>query len=189
MSTYLYNATRFLVSLIALLLFSNISFAQSGRTKQEKGYFNITEIGAFFGTSNLKASGISDSSPVNVRSLRTINGLFINPKLSLGIGIGLDGVDTKYYGFHNTFNVSADVRYYLKTAHDGFFLYGNVGPSLKIDENFEEGLMANIGIGHKLTIGSSFVIVPSIGYYHQDYKKGNVNFNNETVAFKLGFLF
>jgi hypothetical protein len=184
---------KFIIKLIVLVLLSSQSFAQDQptrkRTKQEKGYFNVTEIGGFFGNTKLSYLDISDTSPVNVRSLRTINGFFINPKLSLGIGIGLDGVDTKHYGFHNTFNISADARYYLKTAHDGIFFYGNIGPSIKIDDNFEEGLMANLGIGHKVTIGSSFVIVPSIGYYHQQYKKGSFTFNNQAVAFKLGFLF
>ncbi|HTM98737.1 MAG TPA: hypothetical protein VL088_08355 [Pedobacter sp.] len=184
---------KFLFKLLTLLFLSNTLFAQSGiidrKNKQEKGFFNVTEIGIFLGNNNLVNFDMMEKLPVNVRSLRTINGIFINPKLSLGIGIGLDGIDTKYYNFHNTFNISADARYYLKTAHDGFFFYGNIGPSLKIDDNFEEGLMANAGLGHKVTIGSSFVIVPSIGYYHQNYKRVNSTFNVNAVAFKLGFLF
>ena len=184
---------RSIIKLIALLLLSSQLFAQDQthkkRTKQEKGYFNVTEIGGFFGNTKVSYLDIRDTSPVNVRSLRTINGLFINPKLSLGIGIGLDGIETKYYGFHNTFNISADARYYLKTANDGIFFYGNIGPSIEIDDNFVKGLMANVGVGHKLTIGSSFVIVPSIGYYQQHFEKGIFKFNNQAIAFKIGFLF
>jgi len=159
------------------------------RTKQEKGYFNVTEFGIYPGSAKIRLTGGKLSSSANIRSLRTTNGLFINPKLSLSIGIGLDGVDTDLFGFYNTFNVTADARYYLKNARNGFFFYGIAGPSIKIDDNFSDGFLINVGAGHKFTLGKSFVLVPSLGFDHQYLTKGSVKYNVESLAIKIGVLF
>lgn len=175
--------------LISILFLSCILHAQTIKTKQEKGYFNITELGFFYGNSDIKSLNYGTSSSVNIRSLRTINGVFLNPKFSLGLGIGLDGVDIEEAGFYNTFNLFADARYYLQSAKGGWFFYASLGSALKIEDNFEKGMMLNLGVGRKIMIGSNFAIVPSIGYDQQDFKIGNIKYSNETLAMKLGFLF
>ncbi|QIL40295.1 hypothetical protein G7074_14120 [Pedobacter sp. HDW13] len=159
------------------------------RTKQEKGYFNVTEFGIYPGSAKINLMGGKLSSSANIRSIRTTNGLFINPNLSLGIGIGLDGVDTDLFGFYNTFNITADARYYLKNSRSGFFFYGIVGPSVKIDDNFSDGFLFNVGAGHKFTLGKSFVLVPGLGFDHQYLKNGLAKYNVESLAIKIGVLF
>lgn len=178
---------------VALLSISNILYAQNmdsqDITKQEKGYFNITELGFFYGNSNIRYRNFGEGTAVNISSLRTINGLFLTPKISIGIGAGLDGVNVHRYKFFNTFNIFADARYYLNNKKHVFFFYGDLGSAVKIDDNLEKGLMFNFGVGRKITIVRGFVIVPSIGYNQQNFKDGGTSFRNETLALKMGVLF
>lgn len=181
---------RQVIHIFLLILCTGKLYAQQDfGTKQEKGYFNVTEFGIYPGSAKINVLGNKLSSSANIRSIRTTNGVFINPKLSLGLGIGLDGVDTDLYGFYNTFNLTADARYYLKNARSGFFFYGIVGPSIKIDDNFREGFLINVGAGHKFTLGKSFVLVPSLGFDHQYFTNGPIKYNVESFAIKIGILF
>ncbi len=158
------------------------------KTKQEKGYFNILEVGYFVGTSNLSYEDVKLSTPLNVRSLRTVNGWFLNPKFSLGLGVGVDGNETKSFGFFNTFIVYADARYYLKNSKDGWFFYSDLGKAVELDVFFEKGLFLNAGGGYKFNIGKT-MLVPSLGYNQQNFQSSNSDYRNSSLAIKLGFLF
>ena len=181
-----------LIIKFVLILFSNSLFAQNAiiprKTKQEKGYFSILEMGYFLGTSYLSDPNNDRSSPLNVRSLRTVNGIFLNPNLSLGIGIGVDGNDTNRFGFFNTFLVYADARYYLKNNVDGWFLYSDLGSAVKIDNSFEKGLFLNMGGGYKFNVGK-VILVPSLGYNQQNFGIYNTDYRNSSLALKIGFMF
>ena len=181
-----------LITIFVLILFSGSLFAQNAikpiKTKQEKGYFSILEMGYFLGTSYLSDPNNDRSSPLNVRSLRTVNGIFLNPNLSLGIGIGVDGNDTKRFGFFNTFLVYADARYYLKNNVDGWFLYSDLGSAVKIDNSFEKGLFLNMGGGYKFNVGK-VILVPSLGYNQQNFGIYNTDYRNSSLALKIGFMF
>ncbi|MFA6276086.1 MAG: hypothetical protein WC622_05010 [Pedobacter sp.] len=178
---------------IAILFFTNTLYAQNDnsqeKTKQEKGYFNITELGYYAGNSNIRRANDGTSSSVDIKSLRTINGLFLTQKFSLGIGIGVDGVKIKDYGFFNTVNAFADVRYYLKDDEDGYFFYMDLGSAIKISSDTQKGLLLNLGVGHKFMLSDNFIIVPSIGYNQQDFKVTSTKYSNETLALKIGMLF
>ena len=177
---------------IAIFLLTSNLVAQVNpkpiKTKQEKGYFSILEMGYFLGTSYLSDPNNDRSSPLNVRSLRTVNGIFLNPNLSLGIGIGVDGNDTKRFGFFNTFLVYADARYYLKNNVDGWFLYSDLGSAVKIDNSFEKGLFLNMGGGYKFNVGK-VILVPSLGYNQQNFGIYNTDYRNSSLALKIGFMF
>ena len=159
------------------------------KQNKKRGYFNITELGYYAGNSNIRRANDGTSSSVNIRSLRTVNGLFLTQKFSLGIGIGVDGVKIKDYGFFNTVNAFADARYYLKDDEDGYFFYLDLGSAIKISSNTQKGLLLNLGVGHKFMLSDNFIIVPSIGYNQQDFKVGTTKYSNETLALKIGVLF
>lgn len=181
-----------LIIIYVLIFFSSTLFAQKAitpiKTKQEKGYFSILEMGYFLGTSYLKDPNNDRSSPLNVRSLRTVNGIFLNPNFSLGLGVGADGNDTKRFGFFNTFLVYADARYYPKNNVDGWFLYTDLGSAVKIDNNFEKGLFLNVGGGYKFNVGK-VILVPSLGYNQQNFGIYNNDYRNSSLALKIGFIF
>ena len=68
--------------------------AQDG-TKQEKGYFNLTELGVSAGNNKFeyqvspnKFEGTTDGA--YSISLRNINGVFFTNKISIGAGVGLE---------------------------------------------------------------------------------------------------
>ena len=165
-------------------------------TKQEKGYFNLTEVGYFSGNQLLKLkNGLGASVlPYDAYglSLRTINGVFVNNHLSLGVGLGIDNyslVKTNF-NFDNTFLLFADVRYYLKNVKNTFFAYTDFGSSLAVNNYFEQGLMFGAGAGYKFMIAKRTALNASLGYNEQ-YVNLNKNEANRyaTVAFKVGFLF
>jgi hypothetical protein len=74
--------------LLMICLFASTSFSQS-LTKQEKGYFNLTEITAFTGNNSYqyqvspnRFEGGTDGA--YAFSLRNINGYFITNKIAIG---------------------------------------------------------------------------------------------------------
>jgi hypothetical protein len=164
-------------------------------TKQERGYFNITELG-FFITSNVtKSLSGTDKIKSNAHalSLRNINGFFLNNNLSVGLGVGLDGYTFNQDRYHldNTFLVFGDFRYYLKNESNTFFLYGDIGTSMAIDDNVEKGLIYNAGAGYKLMPTKRIGLIGSIGYNRQ-----NINNNSNSIkeyysgcSLKIGMLF
>lgn len=118
-----------------LVLINGAARAQED-TKQEKGYFNIIEIGYLDGKNVLKPVGSSGENHfkfvTNAISIRNINGWFITNKISVGLGIGFDRYKVKnnYYTKDNTFLLFIDSRYYLKNKTNTFFAYGLYGPKL-----------------------------------------------------------
>ncbi len=104
------------------------------------------------------------------------------------MGVGVDGNDTKSFGFFNTFIVYADARYYLKNSKDGWFFYSDLGKAVELDVFFENGLFLNAGGGYKFNIGKT-MLVPSLGYNQQNFQSSNSDYRNSSLAIKLGFLF
>ena len=154
-----------LLTLLILIIICTGLFAQK-ITKQEKGYFNLTELGYHAAGSIVKETifgGNEDpSNPGWGISVKNINGIFVNNNLSLGIGIGLDSYGFKngnsdaYPGF-TTLPIFGDLRYYLKNKANTFFAYGDLGSSVAISDGFSRGLLYNIGIGYK------FKVIPHLG--------------------------
>lgn len=156
-----------------LFFFCNFKINAQEITKQEKGYFNITEFGYFIGNNNVKYESQNGptklSNAAHALSLRNINGLFLTNKLSLGIGVGLDGYtfNNNHFAYHNTFLVFADSRYYLKNSKSTFFGFLDIGSSIAIADNIDKGLMFNIGIGYKFCVFKKAALNASLGYNNQ----------------------
>lgn len=185
-----------LISITSLLRAQEITKQEI--TKQEKGYFNITEIGFFYGENNTRVKLFDRgdfsqhlSSNIQVYSLRSINGIFLNNHLSVGLGLGLDGIDeTKSQGFYNTFLIFADGRYYFGTGKSGYFAYGDVGQSVAIDQGFQKGLMYNAGGGYKFMLGRHTAMNASVGYNQQHIKSVSwIKQRIPSMSFKVGLMF
>ena len=105
---------KYYLSIVVLLvlLTKQEVYAQETETrnKQEKGFFNITELGYYAGVNDRKtqidqrtiARSVKD---VYTLSLRNITGVFLTNKISLGVGVGLDGFQVKNSDFYNTFQL------------------------------------------------------------------------------------
>lgn len=157
------------------LMIGYTTISAQDKTKQEKGYFNLTELGYFFANNRLNQTLIDGSNEIfnnaaHALSIRNINGLFINNNISLGIGVGLDGYTFNNYRsyFDNTFLLFGDARYYLKNQKNTFFGYGDFGKSVSIDDNIARGLFFNLGLGYKFKVAHRAAMNGSIGYNHQN---------------------
>ena len=166
-------------------------------TKQEKGYFNITELG-YFMVNNAYEGQTSPSSFKVVYdgayglSLRNINGLFITNKIALGLGVGLENYTHKSdrHNWDNTFQIFLDARYYFKNDENNFFAYGDLGSSVAISDNIAKGPMFNLGIGYKVKSSEKTALIGSIGFIDQAIKEEMPVLRNRYygIAFKVGLL-
>lgn len=184
------------LAISAMAFFTSICHAQE-LTKQEKGYFNVTELGLYYGNNSLQidnASGGYNSynDGAYALSLRTINGVFITDKVSLGIGVGLENYTlTESNTNSNLFQLFGDARYYFKNEASTFFAYGQLGPSLAISDRFEKGTMYNLGIGYKFKVSDKTAMNGSFGFIDQ-YIKTNPNLRQNRyygIALKVGVMF
>lgn len=125
----------------------------------KKGFFNITRIGYHHITSierSVATSGFGTTAtdlPTNgsyVGSLNNITGYFITNRLSLGIGVGLDGMHNPNL---NALPVFLDVRGYLAKSDNSLYSYINVGPNIDPgikNAVFQTGATINFGIGYQV---------------------------------------
>lgn len=186
-----------ILSAVIIIVLTALQLKAQEINKQERGYFNITEIGYFNGKNTLSLSGAINptvfTNSTYALSIRNINGVFLNPKFSIGLGLGLDGYtfSNNNAKFTNTFLVFADTRYYLKDQKRTFFLYGDFGLSVPIDDNIAKGRMINAGVGYKLMLAKRSAITASIGLVEQSITgERNVSSNRfSSMAFRIGVLF
>ena len=182
---------------IAVMFFlTNLCHAQE-LTKQEKGYFNITELGLNYVNNSLQINNASGGYNSYIfgayaLSIRTVNGVFISDKVSLGIGVGLENYTLNESNSNdNLFQLFGDSRYYFKNRASTFFGYGQLGPSIAITDRFERGVMYNLGIGYKFKVSDRTAMNGSVGFIDQ-YIKTNSNLRQNRyygIAFKVGVLF
>ena len=179
--------------LFTILIISISSFSQndvsSDITRDEnrnKGYFNITRL-SYITMSSLKQElfiegegnffSDIDTGGAHAWSLQTINGYFISPHFSLGVGIGLDGHHDPNF---NTFPVFLDARAYSADEADTFYTYLNIGPTIKFGGNnskFRKGVLFNIGLGYKFKVQNRLFLVSDIFYSHK-----TVSLTNEGIG-------
>lgn len=177
----------------ALLLLSLLNvctvFAQF-RTKQEKGYFNITNPVEIQIMSSLD-SAVMKNGMARIKGgfeVNTINGYFINPSFSVGLGIGLQFSNYNYYpnpGSGGSYvkksgpgivllPLFADFRYYPKNAISApmFILDAGYAPVLKMANKDDQqylngGALFKIGAGYKFYLGDFLSFVPSLNFKAQ----------------------
>lgn len=184
-----------ILTLLILMISSTFISAQE-ITKQEKGYFNLTELGYFFSNNRVSQTAVGGGNTVvnngaYAVSLRNINGLFIDNNLSLGVGVGLDGYTFNNDRFHfdNTFLLFGDVRYYLKDEMNTFFGYVDFGKSVSIDDNIESGFFYNLGLGYKFKVAGRAAMNTSIGYNLQNISHAtSTKERYSSVVIRVGLL-
>lgn len=154
---------------VFLVLFLCVfSLSLNGQEKQSvkknQGVFNITEIGYLPGSGNIDYDSYSVTNDARTYRLRSIFGYFINPYLSLGIGIGLDGY---HEPDHNTMPLFFECRGYLKDQRNTLYGFADVGKALNANETFTSGLFLNAGAGYKFFLTQRWCINTSLGYNFQ----------------------
>lgn len=193
------------IYLVLAMCFSLSFYAQEEKQKdifKNKGYFNITKF-THYRINNANFDFVDTDNSItreetkpngSGNSLQTINGYFINPKLSLGIGLGFERFD---HPGANTFPVFLDVRYYLENDYNSFYAFGDIGFLGKLGDDFRKGGLLHGGIGYKFFINSNktIALVTDVGYYHRLIKVpfvDNPNMSDLTLngfSFSVGILF
>jgi len=152
-----------------------VTYAQEEKQKdiyKNKGYFNITKITYYkvnkasleypynFIGQDVRGSG------ANAKSLQTINGYFLSPKFSVGVGVGLENFSSPN---SNTFPVFLDTRYYFDNKYSSLYIFGDIGVTLKLGDEFKKGFLLNGGVGYKFFVNSTktTAFVTDIGFYHR----------------------
>ncbi|WP_029274279.1 outer membrane beta-barrel protein [Pedobacter borealis] len=184
--------------LLGLTLFTASIVKAQTITKQEKGYFNLTEIGYTGGNHTYEVQVTptkydGGTSGAYAFSLRNINGMFLTNQISVGVGLGLENYtdNDSYSTNNNLFQLFLDARYYFKNQNKTFFAYGDAGTGLKIDDNFRKGTMFNLGIGYKFKVAPKTGMTGSLGYSDQTIKGDPLITKNRYygIAVKVGLLF
>lgn len=187
-----------LISIIVIISFT-IALGQRVKRKESK-VFNITEIGYGhgFGKINFKDVNLKIQNESSYFRLRTQFGYFFSEKLSLGIGMGLDGYHD--YTF-NTAPLFVDARYYFSPQPQTFFVFTNLGYAIPLASNFEQGIMGGISFGRKIStrklillpsIGVNVQQLQNIGYYAFSQSQASSFGDNITlmsIQFNLGLMF
>lgn len=191
--------------MILIFCFTCSIYAQEARQKdiyKNKGFFNITKY-THYRVNSAKLEVVTPSLVVEMsvkgdnsyaNSFQTINGYFINPHLSVGIGVGLENFirpDLK------TLPIFLDVRYYLGEEYNSFYAFGDIGFLYKPDDSFEKGCMMGLGFGYKFFVNSkkTIALVSDVGYYFREIKvpldlaSRDPVFTTNGFAFSLGILF
>ncbi len=188
------------ICLIIWLFLSFNSYSQEENKKdsyKNKRYFNITKFTHYrVNSANLEFIDIDNSitrndakeNTSNGNSLQTINGYFITPKFSLGLGIGLERFNNPNA---NTLPIFLDARYYLEDNYNSFYGFIDVGFLSKLDNSFRKGGMIGGGIGYKFFVNSNktFTLLTDLGYYHRLIKIPFDNIPNSSDLIMNGFSF
>lgn len=159
------------------LLVTCFAMAQNKISKdpyKNKGYFNITKYTRYHVNAATLYFEAADNGTTesNVKgnaygnSLQTINGYFLSPKFSLGLGVGLENFTEPNA---NTTPVFLDARYYLEDNYNSFYGYANAGVLAKLGNTFRSGGLIGAGIGYKFFIDSDkkIALMTDVGYYHR----------------------
>lgn len=155
---------RLLLLLLLLVLSDKYSHAQYG---PEKKTLLLFEAGVFPRLGETKLGDQSYKSTGLGTSLRFTVGYFVNPNISLGLGVGNDNFREPVI---NTFPIFADFRGILSPSESSLFGFYKVGYGFKMGKQYDQGFINNAGIGYQIALGSNF-IVPSIGYHRLDFKQ------------------
>lgn len=180
------NFLAFSFLVISLYSFGQTESKISKDENKNVGFFNITKFG-YIGVTELKQElfiegegnvfSDLDTSKTHAWSLQTINGYFLSPSFSLGIGMGLDGYHNPNF---NTLPVVLDARFYFSDESDSFYTFLNIGPSVRIggeNSKFRKGMVFNIGAGYKFKVAKNLFLVSDIYYSHK-----TVSFTDEWIG-------
>ena len=151
-------------------------FAQNPREPSAFRYGNQTEFAVSFGLGNIKTDVVNNiqlhaKNDEIIINLQTINGVRIQQKAFLGIGVG---VEKWQYGWF--YPVFAHLSYNLKPTDNTFYGALNIGSSIGTRDStsfFHAGkgaFMISIGIGYKMKVAKKLQFLYEIFYKYQAIK-------------------
>ncbi len=194
---------KILLLAFAILLLNYVQ-AQT-KTKQEKGFFNITNIAEIQYLRSIDSS-VTDNGMAVVKGgfeAHTINGYFLNPKISLGLGLGIQFANIgRSYSEGSATDVNngadiklmpifADFRYYPRNRLNspmfildvGYAVFLNGTTTAKNDLN--GGPLVKFGAGYKIYLSDGMSFVPALTCRAQRFGENTV----AGAALSLGFIF
>ena len=189
---------KIFVILVVLFITHTSIYSQVSDSLKNKRFFNITKL-SYIDVKNatLDQKGIS---PININtndaicySLQTISGYFLNPHLSVGIGIGLDGYHKPDF---NTMPLFLDIRGYFVDNRNSAFAFLDIGTLLDAGPLYRKGTMAEIGIGYKFFASSNIAMIASINgsfkglsLTNEGYKTSDRTVVLRGIGVSVGFIF
>ena len=196
---------KFYSILFFILIFTSpLMFSQKNRDidkYRNEGFFNIIRIGIIPLTnvkSEIWSNGLTVTNlPANkaiAYSFNIINGYFLNPNFSLGIGIGLDGYHNPNA---NTMPLFVDVRYYFNEEAKSVYAFADVGSLIKVENRTRRGSMINLGMGYKFPINEKRIfLVSDISLSHKSISLDDMKISKSTniiratgIMLSLGIIF
>ncbi|SDC35973.1 hypothetical protein [Niabella drilacis] len=194
--------------LLTSLLIQVTVQAQQLKTRQERGYFNITTPAEIQLMRSIDSAMLNDG---NARfragfEFHTINGYFVNPQFSVGLGVGIQYSNYKYFPATgapeqpapaksariSTLPLFADFRYYPRNSINGAMFLVNAGyaPALSISVAEHKpflngGAFMKLGAAYKFYLSHFISFVPSLNFKAQRY--GDHTVAGGIVGF--GFMF
>lgn len=186
------------IILLAVIIMSSITYSQENEfadfKKENSGFFNITKI------SYIKAYSIKrerfvegqggffsepDASSSGANSLQTINGFFLSPSLSVGLGLGLDGYRKPTL---NTLPVFLDVRLYLEENGNSLFAFTDIGASVRIGgdtSSLRRGGLFNLGGGYKFSVSRKIDMISEVYFSHKSISRTNEGLRDSNDKLRL----
>lgn len=197
---------------IIIWLLSISSFAQNNN-HNKYGYFNLSEIGFSYGSGNKEyefspKQFVSSINTATVFSIRNVNGFYINPHLSIGVGLGYERISIKEgkttminndglqetviipSQFYNTLPLFADLRYYFTKSSNSWFVYGDVGSSIEISNKFNKGFYWGTGVGYKFSVTEFYALNVNLGFNEQYITNSDTNKERiPRLGLRIGLIF
>ena len=94
-------------------------------------------------------------------SIYSINGWFLFPWLSTGIGVGYEYQNTMKF---NLMPIYLDLRTYLANDRNSFYFYVNGGIIYGLNKNIQKGILLDTGIGYKFFIKKNLCMIIGFGF-------------------------
>lgn len=194
---------QLVLTLVSIIMFFSTAHAQGRYEYKNKGYFNLSKISYNKVTrmeEDYLENGIDNlvvkysTNYVHGVSVQSINGWFLWPFLSVGIGLGYD-----YYNEQklSIFPIFFDLRIYFSNSPNSFFLYSDIGTILGATKTYyiKNGIFT-AGVGYKFFIGDKHCFTASIGLDGKTFAKSGYPAPNQVHAFivnstvvSIGYLF
>lgn len=189
--------------LFVVLFFTHTSiYSQVSDPLKNKRFFNITKL-SYIDVKNATFDEFipqkgNTSTNINTNdaicySLQTISGYFLNPHLSVGIGIGLDGYHKPDF---NTMPLFLDIRGYFVDNRNTAFAFLDIGTLLDAGPLYRKGTMAEIGIGYKFFASSKIAMIASINgsfkglsLTNEGYRTADWTVVLRGIGVSVGFIF
>lgn len=179
-----------IITSTTLLFFCIFSYTQNNSSDKDihrnKGFFNISKLSFSKSTKIRREVFIpgegnffsnSDTDGSNAWSFQTINGFFLSPTISLGIGIGLENHDNPDF---NVLPIFLDARAYLSDDVESLYTFLDIGPTIRLggdNSELNKGVIFNFGVGYKFQVNERLFIVSDAFFSHK-----TVSFTDEGIG-------